>query len=111
MPPKRTDTSRTLSSGELLDEDGPGMFTLVSLAGKQRPGTSKLPLPPKYLRPFSGVVVAATMAYPVGGRNPNAATPCFGRDCVAGLIRCADVDTSCVGDDTMPPLSMRVHRR
>ena len=34
------------------------------------------------------------MAYPDGGRNPNGAAPCFGRDCVAGLIRCADVDTS-----------------
>src|SRR5580704_15275269 len=67
------------------------------------PRRRELPLPPKYLRPFSGVGVAATMAYPSEGRNPNGAAPCFGRVCAAGLIRSADVDTPRVADDTKPP--------
>jgi hypothetical protein len=33
------------------------MFTLVSFAGSfNAPGIAKLPLPPKHLRPFFGVV-------------------------------------------------------
>jgi hypothetical protein len=52
-----------------------------------------------------------TMAYPVVQRNSNGAAPCFGRDCAAGLIRSADIDTLRVAADTTPPLSMRVHRR
>jgi hypothetical protein len=40
------------------------------------------------------------MTYPIGRRNSNGGTPRFGRDCAAGLLRSADIDTSRVAADT-----------
>src|SRR5579883_738291 len=70
----------------------------------QHADPAKLPLPPRYLRPFSEVDTRCTMNDPNGGSNPIAITPSFGRDCVAAWCRRADVvDRRLIAADTNSP--------
>src|ERR1700754_3676209 len=75
----------------------------------RRPASFNAPAPRNYpclpntCDPSAESSSEKTMAHPTGGRNPNGVAPCFGRDCAAGLIRSADVDTLRVAADTTPP--------
>jgi len=61
--------------------------TLVSLAGKYHAPAPRITLPPSYLRPSSESSPWPRWPIRIGDATHGAA-PRFGRDCVAGLIRC-----------------------
>ena len=64
----------------------PAMFTLVSRPAHSTRRRREITLASQVLATLlRSLVRTATMAYRAGGRNPNGAAPCFGRDCAAAM--------------------------
>src|SRR5215813_15151458 len=112
MPPKRTETSRTLSSGEPLEEDGPAMFTLVSKAGSfNAPAPRNYPCLPNTCDPSAES--SGERRWPIALGDATQMAPRHALGAIAPQDRSAARTLTRYALTTIRPLplSTRVHRR